>query len=347
MLEKMGLDVLRFQDSVLGLPRPDRPQMLGTDRLTYTCDHVNEELQELLEARTIEDQADALLDITYVALGRLLEMGVPVTSWDEVQRANMQRRGVGRTARSEYDAIKPDGWTPPDLHMYCTITPDEMALVRLMRERLHAPGCRIGQTPPQPCNCDGWPVLEPKGLTRAAAGVRPHPKVLILGYGRHGKDTVAEMLRDRYGLSFMSSSRICAESVCLPYMRERGFSYADAEECFEDRHSGDNRKHWYDAIVAFNRPDASSLGRRLFEANDVYVGLRAAREFHAVKAAGLYDLCVWVDASGRGLPPEDRSSCTVEPWMADHVLDNGGDLDELRLNLDRLMKSHFNMEPSE
>ena len=31
------------------------------------------------------------------------------------------------------------------------------------------------------------------------------PKILVLGHGRHGKDTVAEMLRDRHGLSFTGS----------------------------------------------------------------------------------------------------------------------------------------------
>jgi hypothetical protein len=31
------------------------------------------------------------------------------------------------------------------------------------------------------------------------------PKLLVIGHGRHGKDTVCEMLRDHYGYTFESS----------------------------------------------------------------------------------------------------------------------------------------------
>ncbi|MNL63682.1 hypothetical protein D3C87_1878370 [compost metagenome] len=52
----------------------------------------------------------------------------------------------------------------------------------------------------------------------------------------------------------------------------------------------------------------------------------------------MFDYAIWVDASDR-LPPEDASSCTVEPWMADFVLDNNGTLEDLKLNLQQLMGS--------
>lgn len=339
MLEKMGLDVMRFQDDVLGMPRPESPTRLRPSRRCYLRAHLNEELNELDEARTVEDQADALLDMTYIVLGRLLEMGVPIAAWDEVQRANMERKGVGRTGRSEYDAVKPDGWTAPDLSLYCSVTRDEMDTIQALRSGLAGVVLTGG-------NGKVGTSAKVRDITREVCGRRPHPKILILGHGRHGKDTVAEMLRDHYDLSFQSSSEFCAQDVCMPYFAERlGVVYEDAEQCFKDRHGTTagkpNRAHWFDAITEFNRPDASALGRALFAKNDVYCGLRSAREFHAVKAAGLYDLCVWVDASGRGVPPEDRSSCTVEPWMADHVLDNSGDLVELAMNLDRVMDATF------
>lgn len=352
VVKNMGLDVMRFQDEVLGLPRPTSPQMLTGDRLQYANVHLHEELRELLTAETIEDQVDALLDMTYVALGRLLEMGIPVSSWDEVQRANMDRRGAGKTSRSDYDAVKPMGWMPPDLSLYCSVTRSELDAIAAMRD-----GCMVLETPYgeyrlAPAEPDRGQYI---GLTRAAAGHRPHPKLLILGHGRHGKDTVAELLRDRYGLSFTSSSWFCAEHVVMPYTDRRYAKvYASVQECYDDRHNGHsisgdpgkpNRAVWYDAITEYNRPDASALGRAIWARHDICCGLRSAREMAAVKAAGLYDLCVWVDASGRGVPAEDRSSITVEPWMADHVLDNSGDLAELTLNVDRLMKSQFNMEP--
>ena len=157
------------------------------------------------------------------------------------------------------------------------------------------------------------------------------PKILLLGYGRHGKDTVAEMLQDRYGFSFTSSSMFCAERVVFPRMADL---YSNAQECFEDRHN--HRARWYDLITEFNKPDASALGRAIFAEYDIYAGLRNSTEFHACKNAGVFDVCVWVDRS-KHLPPEDRSSCTVEPWMADYVLDNNGDLDDLAFNLEQLM----------
>jgi hypothetical protein len=168
------------------------------------------------------------------------------------------------------------------------------------------------------------------------------PKVLILGYGRHGKDTAAEYLREKYGLSFTSSSFFCAEKVMLPYFRAQDndannpvhYGYRDAQECYDDRHN--HRPAWFKQIEAFNTPDKANLGRAIFAEHDIYCGLRSAKEFHAVKAAGLYDVCIWIDRSDH-VASEDRSSCTVEPWMADHVIDNNGTPEELYFNLDRLM----------
>lgn len=334
-VQGMMRDVERFNREIIGLPIPETPTRLSEGRKKHAYDHLHEELTEFWLADTLEEEVDACLDLAYVALGRVLEMGVPAgAAFEEVQRANMERvRGKNskRGNAAGFDAVKPEGWRPPDLRPYLEVTRDQLL---------------AAQQPKKPD-------------TRRVVGVRPRPKILILGYGRHGKDTVAEMLRDDYGLSFVSSSEFCAEHVVLPWFNAlwqrssdlfyertgRVYPWHTWQDCYADRHKGMNRKNWYDAITEFNRPDASQLGRAIFAEHDIYCGLRSSREFHAVKAAGLYDLCVWVDASGRGVLPEDRSSCTVEPWMADHVVDNSGDVDELRLNVRRLMASRFNMEP--
>ena len=31
-------------------------------------------------------------------------------------------------------------------------------------------------------------------------------KLMVMGYGRHGKDTVCEILKEKYGMTFKSSS---------------------------------------------------------------------------------------------------------------------------------------------
>lgn len=158
------------------------------------------------------------------------------------------------------------------------------------------------------------------------------PKLIIMGHARHGKDTVSEMLRDRYGFSFTSSSEFCAEHVVFPRMTNL---YNDHLECFADR--ANHRAEWFEAIRDFNDPDLTALGRAILDKHDMYCGIRNHSEFHALRIAKVFDFAIWVDASRRK-DPEPRSSCTVEPWMADFVLDNNGTLDNLAFNLESLYK---------
>jgi predicted HAD superfamily Cof-like phosphohydrolase len=59
-------------------------------------------------------QSDALVDLTYVALGTGVMMGLPWQElWDDVHRANMEKvRGIG-TRGNLVDCIKPEGWQGP------------------------------------------------------------------------------------------------------------------------------------------------------------------------------------------------------------------------------------------
>ena len=60
------------------------------------------------------EQADALIDLVYVAMGTAVQMGLPWQElWDDVHRANMAKeRGMTSRGISD-DAIKPDGWQGP------------------------------------------------------------------------------------------------------------------------------------------------------------------------------------------------------------------------------------------
>jgi len=158
-------------------------------------------------------------------------------------------------------------------------------------------------------------------------------KLLVIGHGRHGKDTVCEMLRDDYGYSFESSSQFCSKLFIYNNLKDR-YGYADEEQCYADRHN--HRSEWYDAICAYNVPDAARLGREMFNAYDIYCGLRNKKEFHAMKNTGVFDYAIWVDRSDH-LPPESKDSMSLEQWMADFTIDNNGTLEELEFNLDRLM----------
>jgi len=158
-------------------------------------------------------------------------------------------------------------------------------------------------------------------------------KLMIMGYGRHGKDTVCELLRDRHGFTFASSSYEAAEYAIYPVLRDL-LGYKTLEECYNDRVN--HRALWFELIKAFNHRDKARLSGLIFETYDIYAGIRNAEEFHAARRAGLFDYTVWVDASRR-LPPETTSSCTVTPGMADYVLDNNGDLDWLQFKVDEMV----------
>lgn len=157
-------------------------------------------------------------------------------------------------------------------------------------------------------------------------------KLLLIGYGRHGKDTVAEYLRDNHGLTFKSSSMHCAENVVYPALKDM-YNYKTIEDCFNDR--SNHRAEWYDLISDYCRDDLARIGREIFAVSDIYCGLRNKREFHSIKNNGLVDFTIWVDRSDY-LPPEDRSSNTLEPWNADFVIDNNGTLEQLYRNIEDL-----------
>jgi hypothetical protein len=158
-------------------------------------------------------------------------------------------------------------------------------------------------------------------------------KLLIIGHGRHGKDTVCEILRDKYAYSFESSSRFCSKLFIYNDLKDK-YGYANEEECYADRHN--HRAEWYNAICDYNVPDPARLGREMFGAYDIYCGLRNKKEYHAMRNTEVFDYCIWVDRIDH-LPPEAKDSMSLEQWMADYTIDNNGTLEDLQFNVDQLM----------
>jgi hypothetical protein len=159
------------------------------------------------------------------------------------------------------------------------------------------------------------------------------PRLLVIGHGRHGKDTVCEILRDRYGFQFQSSSEFCAQKFIYDELGHK-YGYTSYEQCYQDRHN--HRAEWYDMIHDYCRDDYARLGRDIFAENDIYCGLRNKTEFHAMRNTGVFDYCIWVDRADH-LPLEDRSSMNLEIWMADYVIDNNGTLEDLDRSVCELM----------
>ena len=159
------------------------------------------------------------------------------------------------------------------------------------------------------------------------------PKLLVIGHGRHGKDTVCEILAKEYEYSFESSSQFCSKLFIFDMLKDT-YGYENEEECYADRHN--HRAEWYNAICDYNIPDPAKLGREIFKEHDIYCGLRNKKEFHAMKNTGVFDYAIWVDRSDF-LPPESKDSMSLEQWMADFTIDNNGTLEDLHFNVNALM----------
>lgn len=160
-------------------------------------------------------------------------------------------------------------------------------------------------------------------------------KLLVIGHGRHGKDTVCEILKNDYGYSFESSSQFCSKLFIYNMLKEK-YNYSNELECYSDRHN--HRQEWYDAICAYNENDPAKLGREIFKEHDIYCGLRNKKEFHAMKNTKVFDYAIWVDRSDH-LPPENKNSMSLEQWMADYTIDNNGTLENLEFNVRQLIST--------
>jgi hypothetical protein len=156
-------------------------------------------------------------------------------------------------------------------------------------------------------------------------------KLFVIGHGRHGKDTVAELIQEECGLTFESSSMFCAEHVVIPWLEKLGITYDSLAECYEDRVN--HRMEWYNAIRAYNEGDESRLSAAIFSKYDMYVGIRSRIEFLASRSRS--DLSIWVDASTR--IPQIDPSCKILPEDCDIIIDNNGTEEELKYRLTRFI----------
>lgn len=161
------------------------------------------------------------------------------------------------------------------------------------------------------------------------------PKLLIIGYGRHGKDTVAEFLRDDYGFKFTSSSLFVAQEVMWDNWGVA--KYPDFDAMFEDR--SNHRVLWMEMISAYNTPDKTKTAKTMMDRGfDLYVGMRRLDELEACKAAEIFDAIIWVDASERHPPETGSMDITLDNAFPDYVLDNNGPEEALVDEITRLMK---------
>ena len=115
-LDLAWAEVGDFHDC-FGHPAPDSPALIEHKRAHLRSKWMCEEIDEFLVAATVVDQADAMVDLIYFALGTLVEMGVPPQEiFAIVHKANMSKLGPDGKVHYNSDGkvIKPASWCPPE-----------------------------------------------------------------------------------------------------------------------------------------------------------------------------------------------------------------------------------------
>ena len=165
--------------------------------------------------------------------------------------------------------------------------------------------------------------------------MRKNRKTLcLMSHARSGKDTMAEILRDKFGLEFTSSSQAAADIFIYDELKDK-YGYQTPEECFEDRFN--HRVEWYELIRDYNKNDKARLGKEIVELTGCYVGMRDRDEINECIKQGIFDLIIWVDASER-VPPESFESFNIDKSIADIIIDNNGTPEEFEKRVLRLGK---------
>lgn len=164
------------------------------------------------------------------------------------------------------------------------------------------------------------------------------PRLLIIGHGRHGKDTLAEIFNRDYGMTFMASS-MAASQIFIYEKLKKKYGYKNPVECFEDRSK--HRAEWYDLICWYNRDDKARLAKEIMTVSNCYVGMRDESEIQECLTHGVFDLVIWVDASSR-LPKEPKDSFNIRMRNADILILNNAELEEFEVKAKRLGDLIFN-----
>jgi len=113
---KVEWDMVREFHLRFNHPIGEAPKMLDADRVINRGKWMQEELDEFLESENMYEQADAMIDLIYFALGTLVEMGIPPDElFAIVHEANMKKLWEDGMPHYNSDGktIKPATWVDP------------------------------------------------------------------------------------------------------------------------------------------------------------------------------------------------------------------------------------------
>lgn len=141
-MEKQILQTLEFQTvfNPNAHELPGKPTMPSEEIRSLRQSLIDEEVEELANAKTIEDVADAIIDSMYILIGTAHEYGIAdrlVDLFDEVHKSNMSKVTEDGTIKYREDGkvLKPETFTPPNLK---EILDRDFSIYRAFREEAQA-----------------------------------------------------------------------------------------------------------------------------------------------------------------------------------------------------------------
>ena len=307
-----------FNRSICGINPPAKSARLDPERVKWFFTAAEEEITEFMLSDTLEDDADAILDLIYFAGGRLYEMGIDAEgAFNAIHEANMKKvRGelAKRPGSKGHDAIKPDGWMPPNIKPFMAPRRPKILVLGHARHGKDTVSEMLANK------------LDLKFTSSSAFCAEKviWPALWHAEIGNAFRNWRAENEQHYHEMGHE-----------MELMRSL---YVNVGDCYNDR--GSHRSLCFDLIRWHNRMDMARLGLDIFAENDIYCGLRNAEELVHLARTGVVDHIIWVDASKR-VDPEPETSCTVTKAMANVVLNNNGTEESLETAVNNLILELF------
>ena len=167
-------------------------------------------------------------------------------------------------------------------------------------------------------------------------------RVLIVGHGRSGKDTVAALLAEKFGYRLGGSMSYAVIPLITYSLTGRTDAYMQ-EYCYKHRHN--NRKYWYDYCNLLRQIDPLLLVKLTLSTTDFIIGIRDKDEFINSLDYFKPHNVLWIERKGTPVDPTmdyDRLFVSEQcnPRGIRHTtVGNNDSVDVLSVQLDNLINS--------